>query len=278
MSEQPVMKLPPDHVVDPAESPGALVPQGADPMVMATGIEKYFALNHVLRGCSMTVWPRETIAILGRSGSGKSVTLRQLIGLEPCDGGSIEFEGRELTGLDERALAPIRRRVAMLFQGSALFDSMSVFDNLAFPFREHRGAAESELPERVRGLLAKVGLGGIEDRYPADLSGGMKKRVALARALALEPDALLFDEPTTGLDPMTSASIARLIADTRRDTGSTVVVVTHDVVLARRVADRIAFLDRGRFRFVGTFDEADRSADPLLLAFLTGREEDADVA
>ncbi len=248
------------------------------PLYRVRGLVKRYDAKTVLDGLDFDVETGECFAILGRSGSGKSVTLRQLIGLEPADGGSVEFEGRELTGLDERALAPIRRRVAMLFQGSALFDSMSVFDNLAFPFREHRAAAETELPDRVRGLLAKVGLAGIEDRFPADLSGGMKKRVALARALALEPEALLFDEPTTGLDPMTSASIARLIADTRRDTGSTVVVVTHDVVLARRVADRIAFLDRGRFRFVGTFDEADRSADPLLAAFLNGREEDADVA
>jgi phospholipid/cholesterol/gamma-HCH transport system ATP-binding protein len=166
----------------------------------------------------------------------------------------------------------------MLFQGGALFDSMSVFDNLAFPFREHRTAPETELPARVRELLAKVGLEGIEERAPADLSGGMRKRVALARALALEPEVLLFDEPTTGLDPMTSAAIARLILDTRRETGCATIVVTHDLALARTVADRIAFLDQGRFRFLGTFAEAAASPDPLLGDFLAGREESSDVA
>jgi phospholipid/cholesterol/gamma-HCH transport system ATP-binding protein len=249
-----------------------------EPLFRVRGLVKRYGPKTVLDGLDFDVARGECFAILGRSGSGKSVTLRQLNGLERADGGSVRFEGTELTGLDERALAPIRRRVAMLFQGSALFDSMSVFDNLAFPFREHRAAAAAELPERVRELLAKVGLAGIEERFPADLSGGMKKRVALARALALEPDALLFDEPTTGLDPLTSASIGRLIADTLRDTAATFVIVSHDVALARRVAGRIAFLEGGRFRFVGTFEEADRSTDPLLGAFLTGREEDADVA
>jgi phospholipid/cholesterol/gamma-HCH transport system ATP-binding protein len=155
---------------------------------------------------------------------------------------------------------------------------MNVFDNLAFPFREHRMASESELPGRVRELLAKVGLAGIEEKVPADLSGGMKKRVALARALALEPEVLLFDEPTTGLDPMTAASIGRLILETRAQTGCATIVVSHDITLARLVADRIAFLHDGAFRFVGTFEEADRSSDPLLGAFLAGREESEDVA
>jgi phospholipid/cholesterol/gamma-HCH transport system ATP-binding protein len=156
---------------------------------------------------------------------------------------------------------------------------MTVFENLAFPFREHRTLAEGEIPGRVAELLGKVGLTGIEEKAPADLSGGMRKRVALARALTLEPEALLFDEPTAGLDPMTSASIAHLILDTRRETGCAAVVVTHDVPLARRVADRMALLDHGRFRFVGTLDEAERTDDSLLGSFLAGREEeDSDVA
>lgn len=249
-----------------------------EPLFRVEGLAKAYGARRVLEDVTFELARGECFAVLGRSGVGKSVLLRQLIGLERPDSGSIRFEGIELTGLGERALAPVRRRVAMLFQGGALFDSMTVFDNLAFPFREHRVAGEEELPERVRALLGKVGLAGVEERMPADLSGGMRKRVALARALALEPEVLLFDEPTTGLDPISAASIARLILDTRRVTGCAAIVVTHDVALARRVADRFAFLDGGRFRFVGTAEDAELSDDPLLAAFLAGREEDADVA
>jgi phospholipid/cholesterol/gamma-HCH transport system ATP-binding protein len=249
-----------------------------EPLFRVRGLAKAYGTRRVLEDVSFELARGECFAVLGRSGVGKSVLLRQLVGLERADSGSIRFEGNELTGLGERALAPVRRRVAMLFQGGALFDSMNVFDNLAFPFREHHTQSEDEIPERVSELLGKVGLSGLERRMPADLSGGMRKRVALARALALEPEVLLFDEPTTGLDPISAASIARLILDTRRDTGCAAIVVTHDVALVRRVADRIAFLEQGRFRFVGTPDEADRSEDPLLAAFLAGREEESDVA
>lgn len=241
-------------------------------------LRKSYGARAVLTGLDFEVERGECLVVLGRSGSGKSVTLRLLIGLDPPDSGSIRFDGRELVGLSEGELLPVRRRIAMLFQSGALFDSMSVFDNLAFPLREHRAVDEEDLPRRVAELLDLVRLPGIETKLPADLSGGMKKRVALARALALEPETLLFDEPTTGLDPMTSASIARLIRETRDRLKTTVIVVTHDLALARRVADRIAFLDQGRFRFLGSLAEAEASTDPLLAAFLTGREEDADVA
>ena len=248
------------------------------PIFDVSGLVHRYGAKSVLAGIDFQLARRECLTILGRSGVGKSVTLRLLIGLEQPTSGSILFDGQETVGWSETQLAAVRRRVAMLFQSGALFDSMSVFDNLAFPFREHRTAPEAELPERVRELLAKVGLEGIEERSPADLSGGMRKRVALARALALEPEVLLFDEPTTGLDPMTSAAIARLILDTRRETGCATIVVTHDLALAHTVADRIAFLDQGRFRFVGTFAEAQASPDPLLGDFLAGREETSDVA
>ena len=250
----------------------------AAPLLRVRGLVKSYGTKRVLDGVDFEVARGEFFAILGRSGTGKSVTLRQLIGLERPDAGSIEFDGLEIAGLSEKQLLPVRRRIAMLFQSSALFDSMSVFDNLAFPFREHDVLDEDAIPDRVRELLGKVGLAGIEAKFPADLSGGMKKRVALARALALEPEMLLFDEPTTGLDPITSASIGTLLLETERATGCAAVVVTHDVKLARRVADRFAFLDQGRFRFVGTFDEAARSDDELLGDFLAGREERIDVA
>lgn len=251
----------------------------SDPAIFRVrGLVRRYGEHTVLDGVDFDLAPGECLAILGRSGSGKSVTLRQLIGLERPDAGSIRFHDLEVTELGERELLPVRRRVAMLFQGGALFDSMSVGDNLAFPFREHRAVPEEEIPGRVAALLARVGLAGIEAKMPADLSGGMRKRVALARALALDPEVVLFDEPTTGLDPMTAAAIGRLILDLRRSTGAAAIVVTHDVALARRVADRFAFLDRGRFRFTGTFAAAELSEDPLLTAFLTGREETSDAA
>jgi phospholipid/cholesterol/gamma-HCH transport system ATP-binding protein len=250
---------------------------GAGPLFEVRGLAKGYAGRRVLAGVDFDLGRGECLVVLGRSGTGKSVMLRQLIGLEQPDAGSIRFDGLEIVGLSEGALAPVRRRVAMLFQSGALFDSMNVFDNLAFPFREHRACAEEELPARVAALLEQVGLPGIEAKAPSDLSGGMRKRVALARALALQPEALLFDEPTTGLDPMTSASIARRIGETRLATGAAALVVTHDLALARHVADRVALLDGGRFRFVGTFAEADAAPDPLLADFLAGREENDDV-
>ncbi len=171
------------------------------PLFEIRDLRKSYGAKEVLKGLDFAVERGECLVILGRSGSGKSVTLRLLIGLDPPDGGSIRFDGRELVGLSERELLPVRRRVAMLFQSGALFDSMSVFDNLAFPLREHRAVAEGDLELRVAELLELVRLPGIESKLPGDLSGGMKKRVALARALALEPETLLFDEPTTGTRP-----------------------------------------------------------------------------
>jgi phospholipid/cholesterol/gamma-HCH transport system ATP-binding protein len=247
-----------------------------NPLFEIRDLRKSYGPRNVLAGLDLSVARGESVVILGRSGSGKSVTLRLLVGLEPPDSGSIRIDGEEIVGLPERKLLGVRRRVAMLFQGGALFDSMSVRDNLAFPMREHGERSEERIDERVRELLAKVRLEGVEAKFPADLSGGMKKRAALARALALSPEAVLYDEPTTGLDPMTSASIARLIRETQAREGATSIIVTHDLALARTVADRLAFLDGGRFRFLGTLAEAERSGDPLLSKFLAGKEEDSD--
>ena len=246
---------------------------------VASGLRKRYGDKTILDGLDFEIIRGETFVIMGRSGSGKSVTLRLLNGLEKPDAGSVVFDGTEITALEEQDLFPIRRRMAMLFQSGALFDSMTVLENVGFPMREHTSISGLEIAQRVAIKLALVGLEGIENKLPSALSGGMKKRVALARSLALDPEVVLFDEPTTGLDPMTSATIGNLVRSSQLQLNATFVVVTHDIPLARRVGDRVAFLDGGRFRFQGTWEEADASDDRLLAAFLAGLdEEEADVA
>lgn len=242
-----------------------------DVLLRVENLHKAYGTKKVLRGVSFELRRGEALVILGRSGCGKSVTLRQLNGLEHPEQGSVVFDGLEITKMSERDLRPVRRRIAMLFQSGALFDSMSVFDNVAFPLREHTQLSEEEIAEKVAGKLARVKLFGIENTMPSDLSGGMRKRVALARSLALDPELILYDEPTTGLDPVTSAVIADLVAKTRDELGVASIVVTHDLPLARAVGQRLAFVDEGRFRFLGTWDEAAVCGDSLLCDFLAGR-------
>ena len=237
-------------------------------------LTKSYGERVILDRLSFEIERGECLVILGRSGSGKSVTLRQLNGLERPDSGSVIFDGVDISYLKESDLYDVRRRVAMLFQSGALFDSMSVLDNIAYPVRAHTDLGEEEIVELVEQKLGLVDLSGVLDVMPADLSGGMRKRVALARSLALDPEVVLFDEPTTGLDPTTSATIARLINSIQEGLGVTCVVVTHDLALARTTATKLAFLDSGRFRFHGTWEEADSSSDTLLQDFLHGREHD----
>jgi phospholipid/cholesterol/gamma-HCH transport system ATP-binding protein len=241
-------------------------------------LNKSYGSLKVIDHLSFTVEQRECFVIMGRSGSGKSVTLRLLNGLESPDSGRILFDGTDIAGLTERELYPVRERVAMLFQSGALFDSMTVFENIAFPLREHTDLEEDAIAAKVKEELDTVRLSGIEEKMPSDLSGGMRKRVALARSLALDPEVVLFDEPTSGLDPVTSATIADLILSAREKHGVTSVVVTHDLALARHVGDRVAFLEGGKFRFTGTWEEADRVDDPVFSAFLAGRSEEFDAA
>jgi phospholipid/cholesterol/gamma-HCH transport system ATP-binding protein len=232
-------------------------------------LEKGFHHKRVLRGASLEVHAGETLVLLGGSGSGKSVLLKHLNGLLRPDRGEVEIEGAALSGLDEEQLVPVRRRLGMLFQQGALFDSLTVGENVAYPLREHQVLPPDEIPARVHEALGMVDLAGTEPLMPSELSGGMRKRAALARALVLEPRALLYDEPTTGLDPVVAARINHLIRDLQRRLGLTSVVVTHDLASAFFVADRIAFLHEGRIRFCGTPDEARASADPFLHEFLT---------
>ncbi len=252
--------------------PPATAPADAPPLFTVHGLVKSFAGRRVLDGVDFEIRRGECFVIIGRSGSGKSVTLRQLNGLDKPDAGSVVFDGVDLTALGERELFPIRRRIAMLFQSGALFDSMTVFDNVAFPLREHTRLGPAEIAAKVQEKLGLVHLPEIGPRFPSALSGGMRKRAALARSLALDPEVVLYDEPTTGLDPSTSAAIGHLIRDIHRHLDVTQVVITHDLALARHVGDRIAFLSAGGFRFVGDWAAADASTDRELADFLAGRE------
>jgi len=231
-------------------------------------LRKSFAGKPVLQGIDLEVFEGETVVVLGGSGEGKSVLLRHLNGLERPDSGEVIVAGRQLNDLSEDAMAEVRKEVAMVFQGGALFDSFTVFENVSYPLREHGGMDEPEIARRVTELLDMVGMTRVEHLYPADLSGGMKKRVALARSIALQPKAVLYDEPTTGLDPLVTHKINLLIRDLQRQLGFTSVVVTHDLKSAFMVGDRFALLDQGRIRFSGTAEEVRATRDELMREFV----------
>jgi len=219
-------------------------------------VHKAFGQKAVYSGLSLQVQRGETLTIIGGSGSGKSVLLKCLIGLMSADRGSIVFDGKEVTTMDSESLRMVRRRVAMLFQGAALFDSLRVGDNVAYPLREHGlGLTRQAIDERVALSLERVGLPGIERMMPADLSGGMRKRVGLARAIAIEPEVILYDEPTTGLDPISTTRINHLIVELKRRLAVTSIVVTHDMASAFFVSDRMAMLHDGKILTTGTPDE-----------------------
>jgi phospholipid/cholesterol/gamma-HCH transport system ATP-binding protein len=231
-------------------------------------LHKSFGEKPVLRGVHLIVEQGETMVILGGSGSGKSVLLKHMNGLLIPDAGEVFLEGLEISQLEEEELGVARKKVAMVFQGSALFDSLSVWENVAYPLNEHTDWSLDEIQTRVREVLSLVDLERTEDLYPAELSGGMKKRAALARALALRPKGLLYDEPTTGLDPAMTQRINRLIRDLQQRLGVTSVVVTHDLESAFAVADRFAFLSGGKIRVLGTRNEIKSAADLELDEFL----------
>jgi len=238
-------------------------------------VRKAFHGQAVLRGLELGVRRGETLTILGGSGAGKSVCLKHMIGLLSPDAGRIWVLGSEVTRLRESAWVPIRRRCGVVFQGSALFDSLSVFENVAYPLREHLDLAEDEIARRVDGCLSAVGLPGPEvaARLPEELSGGMRKRVGVARAIALEPELVFYDEPTTGLDPANARRIGELIGELARRLRVTSVVVTHDLELCFAVSDRIALLAAGRIAAEGSVDEMRASQHPAVRAFLEGSHE-----
>ncbi len=243
-------------------------------MIAVRGLTKQLDQQEVLRGVDLTVEAGETLVIIGRSGAGKSVLLKHLVGLMTPDTGEIRIDGHDIIGLSERKLAPLRRKVGILFQGGALFDSMTVEENIAFPLREAGERDPDAIAQQVREMLEVIELEGQQDKMPVNLSGGMKKRVGLARAIIRRPSCVLYDEPTSGLDPVVSDSINRLIRRLQKQFQVTSIVVTHDMKSAFHVADHIAYLHEGRIYFHGTPAELKRSSDRLIQDFLLGRAEE----
>jgi len=239
-------------------------------MIEARQLKKSFGPQRVLDGVDLRVEKGESVVIIGRSGGGKSILLKHLIGLLRPDEGDVIIDGETIAGMNERQLLKVRRKFGMLFQGAALFDSLTVAENVAFVFQREGKLTEPEISKKVDQALDMVDLGGTQDKKPAELSGGMRKRVGLARAIVYEPEIVLFDEPTTGLDPIVADSIDQLIVRVREQLEVTTVAVTHDMRSARRIGQRILMLYHGRIHFTGTPDEVFRSKDPLVYRFVNG--------
>jgi phospholipid/cholesterol/gamma-HCH transport system ATP-binding protein len=239
------------------------------PVVAVKELCKAFGVHHVLNGISLSVDRGETLAVLGRSGTGKSVLLRIIIGLEAPDSGSVCIQGRNTAGMALDRMGEIRKSMGFLFQHAALYDSLTVAENVAFPLEHHRrDMSREERDERVRQLLAEVGMEGDFGKMPSDISGGMQKRVGLARALALEPEILLLDEPTAGLDPISSGEIDDLILKLQRERQMASIVVTHDLHSAKTISNHLALLDKGNVVIQGKFEDLQKSDIPFVMEFL----------
>jgi phospholipid/cholesterol/gamma-HCH transport system ATP-binding protein len=242
-------------------------------MIEIKDVHKSFGALTVLSGVNLTIRTGENLVVLGRSGSGKSVLLKLIIGLMRPDAGAISVDGRLVSSMPYKDLAELRKRFGMLFQMAALFDSMTVEENVGLALREHTTRSNGEINAIVAEKLAMVHLDGIETKKPADLSGGMRKRVGLARAIAMDPDYILYDEPTTGLDPVTAQQINVLIREMQEKLNVTSIVVTHDMQSAYYVADRLCLLYEGRIHFDGTPDEIRASTDPVVRQFINAEAE-----
>jgi phospholipid/cholesterol/gamma-HCH transport system ATP-binding protein len=250
-----------------------LVRGNSSPMVAVRSLAKSIGQQQILRGVDLEVATGETLAIIGRSGGGKSVLLKHLVGLMTPDAGEIWIQGQNIIGMNERQLGEIRKKVGILFQSGALFDSMTVEDNISFPLREAGERDAKVLHAKVAEMLEVMEMEGQEDKMPESLSGGMKKRVGLARSIIRRPSCVLYDEPTSGLDPVVADSINRLIRRLQQRLGVTSVVVTHDMKSAFAVANHIAYLHEGRIYFYGTPIQLQQAADPILQDFLLGRSD-----
>ncbi len=239
-------------------------------MIDIINLHKSFNTKQVLRGVNLHIERGETMVVIGGSGSGKSVLIKHIIGLLIPDEGSVTINGVDIFGLSEGELNSIRKKFGMLFQGAALFDSLTVWENVGFALKQHSGISREEIREIAARKLEMVGLRGIEDLMPSELSGGMRKRVGLARAIAMEPEILLYDEPTTGLDPIMADAINDLIIDMKNKINVTGIAITHDMTSAYKIGDRIAMLYEGRIHGVGSPDEIKMSDDPVIRQFITG--------
>lgn len=242
-------------------------------MIRIEDLYKRFGSKAVLAGLSLTIEHGETMVVIGGSGTGKSVLLKHVIGLMKPDSGRIVVDGQDVEQLNEAQLADVRKKFGMLFQGAALFDSLSVWENVGFWLTQHSRLSAREVRDVAREKLALVGLKGVEDLMPAELSGGMKKRVGLARAIAHDPQIMLYDEPTTGLDPIMADVINELIIRLKEQLKVTSIAITHDMTSAYKIADRIAMLYQGQILEVGTPDEIRASASPVVRQFITGSAE-----
>lgn len=242
-------------------------------MIEIIDLRKSFNTQAVLNGLNLTIEKGELVAIIGQSGGGKSVLLKHMIGLIRPDSGRIVIEGADITDIHRREMDEVRKKFGVVFQEGALFDSLTVYGNIAFPLRERTKLGKKEVRERVLHALDDVGLKGMGNKYPAEISGGMKRRVALARALITEPSIVLFDEPTTGLDPIILHSIHRLISSTHKKYGFTGVIISHEIPEIFNVADKIAMLYNGTIVETGTPDEIRRSSNPYVKQFITGSLE-----
>jgi len=238
------------------------------PYISFEHVSKSFGGFVVLEDVNFCVLPGETLCILGRSGVGKSVSLQMLMGFLKPDSGTIRVAGDDITGYTERQMQIVRRKVTMVFQNGALFDSITVGENVAFPLRERGELTEEQITQVVKGLLEMVGVAGMEDLLPSDLSTGMKRSVAIARALAAQPEAILYDEPTTMVDPLMAHLLGDLIERLKQQLHLTSIVVTHDMRFAKKLADRVVFLHAGKAHFFGTMEEMEKSDDPVLQEFL----------
>jgi len=256
-----VQEHPRTGIVAPQEDPH-------EAPIQVRGLHKAFGTQKVLDGIDLEARRGETLAVLGRSGTGKSVLLKVLIGLQPPDGGSVRIAGHEIAGIRVEELNEIRKHIGFLFQQAALYDSLTVEQNVAFPLTRHTRMKEQERKQRARELLSSVGMDRDLEKLPSEISGGMQKRVGLARALALNPEIVLFDEPTAGLDPIPAAKIGRLIVDQKKQRNITAVVVTHDLRGAKLFADRLLLLHEGKILAEGAYADLEKNNEPFVKDFL----------